>query len=212
MWKDLSKEWQAAFEEAWAAFCSGSVPIGAALFDRDGQLVFRDRNRCAEAGTVNRRISHAEANLLRKVDTDRSGDLRSMKLYTTMEPCPMCMGTIVMANIRDIDYAAADDYCGAVHLLRDDAYMNAKHTKYRHMGGEHELFQLTIQSYYELKRIDEGHTDVVLKDFRKSNPRAVAIAEKLYQDKLLDRWSKEKEVSGVFDAVCAMNGELPESI
>ena len=39
MWRDLSHQWQIVFEEAWKAFGFGSTPIGAALFDREGQLI-----------------------------------------------------------------------------------------------------------------------------------------------------------------------------
>lgn len=205
MWKDLSIEWQAAFAEAWNAFCRGSVPIGAALFDENGQQAAVDRNRCAESDTVNRRISHAEANLLRGLSTDRYRNLQRMKLYTTMEPCPMCMGTIVMANIRDVSYAAADAYCGAIHLLADDPYMNGKRTRVQHMGGGHELFQLVLQSYYELRLMDSGYTGKVLENFEKTSPDAVRIARELYRDRLLDQWAGEKTANEVFDLIAGFH-------
>ena len=37
MWCDLSIQWKTAFEEAWRAFCTGNIPIGAALFDENGE-------------------------------------------------------------------------------------------------------------------------------------------------------------------------------
>ena len=83
MWKDLSSGWQAVFEEAWRAFGFGSTPIGAAIFDKEGKLILSDRNRSREADTVNREISHAEANALRRLDTDRVNS-RELVLYTSM--------------------------------------------------------------------------------------------------------------------------------
>ena len=71
MWIDISKQWQTAFEEAWDAFCTGSIPIGAAVFDENGELILKDHNRAQLPETVNRRIAHAEANLLRRLDTAR---------------------------------------------------------------------------------------------------------------------------------------------
>lgn len=210
MWQDLQYEWQVTFEEAWTAFCNGSTPIGGALFDDKGQLVIRDRNRAAENGTINRKISHGEANILRKLNTDERPDYKTMKLYTTMEPCPMCMGTIVMAGIRDVSYASRDTYCGAVHMLKVDAYMNSKNTKCTYVGGMLEMFQITMQSYYEMRYVDLGRSGKVLEDFKNSNPKAVAIAEVLYKDKLLDKWNGEKTAGKVFNAVCAMADEIKE--
>ena len=190
MWKDNSKQWQIVFEEAWKAFGCGSIPIGAALFDKNGDLIISDRNRSREADTVNREISHAEANVLRRLDTDRynSGEL---VLYTSMEPCPMCMGMILMGHIREIHYAAADSYCGMVHLTDTDAYYKGKHMRCIREGGEKELFQLTIQSYNELKFIDNGASDKVIRMFAETSSTAVDIAKKLYEDKMLDRLVKE---------------------
>ena len=71
MWRDLSYQWQTVFEEAWKAFGFGSTPIGAALFDKEGQLILSDRNRSHEADTINKEISHAEANALRRMDTEK---------------------------------------------------------------------------------------------------------------------------------------------
>jgi tRNA(adenine34) deaminase len=45
MWKDLTLGWQIAFAEAWIAFGNGSCPIGAAIFDEEGNLLVREHNR-----------------------------------------------------------------------------------------------------------------------------------------------------------------------
>lgn len=201
MWNDIKREWQIALEEAWTAFCNGSTPIGAAIFDENNQLIIRDRNRANENGTKNRRISHAEANALRNLDTDRGYNLNKLRLYTTMEPCPMCLGTIIMAGVRNVHYAAADAYCGAMHLLDIDSYMMGKNTQCEYVGAELEFFQLTIQSYYELRYIELGSSDKVLKRFETKNPKAIGLARKLFAGKVLDEWSKEKSAAEVFDAI-----------
>ena len=191
MWKEISKQWQIVFEEAWEAFRRGSTPIGAALFDKNGNLILSDRNRSRETDTVNREISHAEANALRRLDTDRynSGEI---VLYTSMEPCPMCMGTILMGHVREIYYAAADSYCGMVHLIDTDYYYKGKNLKCVYEGGEKELFQLCIQSYYELRHLDKGASDKVIKQFAKTSSMAVNTAKKLYEEKILDRMVKDE--------------------
>ena len=201
MWKDISAPWRAAFEEAWEAFRAGSVPIGAALCDASGTILLRDRNRSNEADTVNRRISHAEANLLRRLDTS-VGDLYSLTLYTTMEPCPMCMGTAVMAGIRHLRSAARDPYCGMVHLAETEPYYAEKRLDFTIELGEVELVQLTVQSYRELRYVDSGASPKVLDKFEAYMPNAVAAARELYAAKELDRLADADTDAGeVFDRI-----------
>ena len=205
MWNDLSYEWKTVLTEAWNAFKNGSTPIGAALFTKDGELVLSDRNRSHEADTVNNEISHAEANALRRLDT-RVFNSRELTLYTSMEPCPMCMGMAIMGHIKDIRYAAYDSYCGMIHLTKTDPYYIGKGVKCVYAGDELEVFQLTIQSYYELRHIDRGCSDKVLNMFYKTNAAAVQTAKKLYKEKTLDELAqKNTECKEVFDMIIDMN-------
>ena len=190
MWSDLSVQWKTVFDEAWRAFCFGSTPIGAALFDKSGRLILSDRNRSREADTVNREISHAEANALRRLDTDSSNS-REAILYTSMEPCPMCMGMILMGHIKEVRSAAYDSYCGMVHLTKTEPYYIGKNINCIYVGGEAELFQLTVQSYYELRHIERGASGKVLSKFFETNSKAVDIAKLLYKDKTLDRVAQD---------------------
>ncbi len=48
MWNDLSKEWQKTFELAWIAFQNGSIPIGAMITDRSGNMIIAGRNETFE--------------------------------------------------------------------------------------------------------------------------------------------------------------------
>ena len=45
LWNDLLHPWQICVEEAWTAYCAGSIPIGAAILDPTGLLVARGHNR-----------------------------------------------------------------------------------------------------------------------------------------------------------------------
>ncbi len=203
MWNDLSAQWRIAFEEAWEAFLGGGIPIGAAIFDPQGRCLVRDRNRTAEEGIPNRSIAHAEANALRRLDT-AACDVREAVLYTTMEPCPMCMGTAVMANIKHLRYAAGDPYCGCVHWKDADPYLRGKRLDYTRVGGEMELAQLAMQSYHELQGMERGGSDVVLERFRAYSPRAVAVGEALFAERALDRMAERgASAREVYDAVAS---------
>ena len=201
MWENLSEIWKAAFEEAWEAFKSGSIPIGAVITDKSGNILLKDHNRSSESGIINRSISHAEANALRNLDTSEYNP-RSLTLYSTMEPCPMCFGTAVMANIKRLRYAARDPHCGFVHIKDEDAYLRSKNLDYCFENDEKELVQLTIQSYHELRYISMGGGDGVLNKFRLLNGKAVGIAERLFAERKLDSLAESGESLGtVYDLI-----------
>lgn len=201
MWNNLSEAWQCAFEEAWASFKSGSIPIGAVIADENGNIILKDHNRSKEPDTVNRNISHAEANSLRRLDTSQYNP-KKLVLYATMEPCPMCMGTAVMSNIKHLRYAARDLYCGCVHLKDSDPYLMGQRLDYFFADDEMEFVQLTIQSYHEFRYVGQGASDVVLNHFRKTNERAVNLAEEFFAEQILDSFSNaQKDFSEVYDYI-----------
>ena len=201
MWEELSTEFKTAFEEAWTAFMNGNIPIGAVVCDGNGNILIREHNRTAESGPVNRKIAHAEMNAISRIDTSEV-NVKSVVLYTTMEPCPMCMGTAVMSNIRHLRYAARDPYCGAVHLKEDDPYLRSQDLDYTHTGGAAEFVQLVLQSYHELKCIESGSSDAVLRRFSEVYGEAVETARKLFAYKKLDDMAlKDVPVKDVCDMI-----------
>ena len=201
MWNDVTDVWKRALKEAWISFISGSTPIGAVLCDREGKIILSDHNRNHEAQTINKKIAHAEANLLRALDSSVY-DPKALTLYSTMEPCPMCMGTIVMANIKTVRYAAADPYCGMTHLVKTEPYYLSQNVSCDYVGKELEQFQLTIQSYFELRYIEQGANGLVLGKFAELCPEAVKAAERLFKTKWLDKAAEaEKDVGEVFDHI-----------
>lgn len=202
MWQDLSPVWQTAFREMWASFCEGSTPVGAVLCDADGSILLSDRNRNQAPETRNRRISHAEANILRRLDT-AAHDPRTLTLYTTMEPCPMCMGTALMSNLKRIHSAARDPYCGMAHLLETEPYYRRKNITLTFAGGEAEYFQLTVQAYHELRYMEQGGGGDVFAAFARICPAAADAAKSLYAAKALDAAAADGQDAGsVFDRIC----------
>lgn len=123
VWTTLPPPLQEAVEEAWSAYCAGSLPHGAVITDAQGRVLARGRNRIyeQEAGGASRPLSghplaHAEVNALLALDY-ASVDVRSCVLYATTEPCPLCTGALVMAGVRELRYAARDTYGGAISWL-----------------------------------------------------------------------------------------------
>lgn len=204
MWTDISDIWKKAFREAWTSFRNGCTPIGAVLTDESGNIILSDHNRCNESDIINRKISHAEANMLRRLDTTKY-EAKKLTLYSTMEPCPMCLGIAVMSNIRQLQYAARDPYCGFVHIRDYDSYIEKRSENYQFIDSEMEYVQLVIQSYYELRYIELGASDNVLNAFNKLNNSAVRIAKSLFESKVLDAFVEENlEFGNVYDYIIGL--------
>jgi tRNA(adenine34) deaminase len=127
MWDQLSSPWRACVEEAWTAYRAGSIPIGAVITDGTGHLVARGRNRIHEPAAQGyplsgNRLAHAEMNALLALG-ECDVDPRTCTLYTTTEPCPMCLGTIRMVCIGEIRYASRDPVAGSMALATATPYM-----------------------------------------------------------------------------------------
>lgn len=206
MWCDLSKEWQRAFEEAWDSFKGGSIPIGAIITDQNGNVLMTGRNEIGEGRYPNQRVAHAEASCVRNLDIERYKELSEYHLYTTMEPCPMCMGTIVMGGIRKVHVAAKDGYCGALHYAEDDPYIKAKGMHIYLEEGEMEAVQLTQQIYHGLWN-DNGQLNKVTEAFQKDCPKAAEVAIRLYEEKYLHKCVENNmPYSDVYNSLCEMLG------
>lgn len=135
-WRSLSAPWQACLEQAWQAYCSGSLPIGAAIVDANKQIIARGRNRRHDPresnGLINgSKLAHAELNALISLPEDDSAR-HGWSLYTTTEPCPLCVGALYMAGLRTLYYAAHDPWAGSVDLLGKTPYLRQKPIQVHH--------------------------------------------------------------------------------
>ena len=135
MWENLSPQWQAALEMAWEAYCSGTIPIGAVIADAEGNIYARGRNRIMDTSAPDNQVcanelAHAELNALLslKLDYDEC-KAKSVALYTTMEPCPLCMGAVYMSDVKTLHYAAHDPWAGSTNLLGTTPYLSRKPIK-----------------------------------------------------------------------------------
>ena len=133
MWSELSEPWQACLELAWEAYCHDCYPIGAVVTDKDGNIHARGRNRIYDKKRPEGRqrgdeLAHAEVEALHALDY-ASFDPHTYILYTTTEPCPMCMGTFYMSGLRTLHYAARDPWGGSVNLLGTTWYLSLKPIK-----------------------------------------------------------------------------------
>lgn len=130
MWSDLTPAWQACLELAWEAYCDDCIPIGAVVADANGKILTRGRNRVYPRSAWKEHpfgveIAHAEVEALRALDYS-GADYHHFSLFTTTEPCPMCMGMLYMSGVRTLCYAAHDPWAGSVNLLGTTWYLSRK--------------------------------------------------------------------------------------
>jgi len=107
---------RAALALAAEALTAGELPI-AALLVRDGQVIAQSTTAERREG---RRLVHAELLTLDAADRlHPTGDERARSiLYTTLEPCPMCLGAAMSFGVGVVCYALASPTDGAVALMR----------------------------------------------------------------------------------------------
>ena len=116
---DLEKVMREALAEADAAGQAGELPIGAVLL-LDGEIIARGRARHNE---IKSQIRHAELNaLLDGGDKLWTGFCRTV-LFTTVEPCPMCLGAVVMADVPHIIYALHDENVKSKMTIEANPYV-----------------------------------------------------------------------------------------
>jgi tRNA(adenine34) deaminase len=99
-----------AMKEAMIAQNKGEVPVGSILI-KDSQIIAKAHN-CPISN--NDPTAHAEIEVLRKAGKIlQNYRLPKTTLYTTLEPCTMCLGAIIHARIERIVFAASDPKSGA---------------------------------------------------------------------------------------------------
>jgi cytosine/creatinine deaminase len=105
---------EVALEEARIGLEEGGVPIGAALFDRDGRLLGRGRNRRVQEGDPS---AHGETDAFRRSGRQRS--YRDTVLVTTLAPCWYCSGLIRQFGIGRVVVGESVNFRGGIDWLRE---------------------------------------------------------------------------------------------
>jgi len=103
-----------AIEEARAGLSEGGIPIGAALFDKDGNLLGRGHNRRVQENDPS---IHGETDAFRKAGRIR--DYRDTYLVTTLAPCWYCSGLIRQFNIGNVIIGESVTFQGGVDWLKE---------------------------------------------------------------------------------------------
>lgn len=195
MWHELPEPWRVSFEQAWEAYRNGSIPIGAALADEHGDVIARGRSRQYEREAPKGQIawsklSHAELNTLLQVSAHDHPNIRGCTLYTTVEPCPLCFGAIVMSNVRNLCYAARDAWAGSTNLLHASFYISGKHISVSGPVEKLEIVSTAINTEYFLRN-SGAHNNAVIDAWRRDCPEGVRLGREWHETGWLAGMAKE---------------------
>ena len=105
---------QAAISEARAGLAEGGIPIGSVLVT-DGAVVGRGHNRRVQDGSV---IHHAEMNCLENAGRRPGSEYRRATLYSTLSPCDMCSGAVLLYGIPRVVVGENRTFQGPEDYLR----------------------------------------------------------------------------------------------
>jgi creatinine deaminase len=104
-----------AVEEARQGLAEGGIPIGAALFNRDGQLLGRGHNRRVQENDPS---AHGETDAFRRAGRQRS--YRNKIMVTTLAPCWYCSGLVRQFGIGTVVVGESVNFRGGIDWLRQN--------------------------------------------------------------------------------------------
>jgi cytosine/creatinine deaminase len=104
---------QVAIEEARLGLAEGGIPIGAALFDRQGKLLGRGHNRRIQEDDPS---VHGETDAFRRAGRQRS--YRDKIMVTTLAPCWYCSGLVRQFKIGTVVVGESENFAGGIDWLR----------------------------------------------------------------------------------------------
>lgn len=127
-------------------------PFGAVIVNKNGEIIAQANNQVIK---TNDPTAHAEIQAIRMASQKlKTYDLEDLILYTSCEPCPMCLSAIIWANIKEVYYGCTKDDAGKIGF-RDDII-------YEYLKGEKKELLKMIQ-------IDRDECKKIFDEYKKNN-------------------------------------------
>ena len=105
---------KAAIDEARQGLKEGGIPIGCVIV-HNGKIIGRGHNRRVQKGSA---ILHGEMDALENTGRQPASVYRESVLYTTLSPCSMCSGAIMLYNIPKVIIGENKTFLGEEELLK----------------------------------------------------------------------------------------------
>ena len=113
---DYQSMLEIAIEEARLGLAEGGIPIGAALFDKNGNLLGRGHNQRVQENDPS---IHGETDAFRKAGRQRN--YRDKIMVTTLAPCWYCSGLVRQFNIGTVVVGEAENFDGGIEWLKENS-------------------------------------------------------------------------------------------
>ncbi len=139
---------EAAINEAKIGLKEGGIPIGSVIVF-NGKIIGKGHNKRVQKGSV---VLHGEMDALENTGRLTASQYKQCTLYTTLSPCAMCTGAILLYGIPKVVIGENQTFLGSEHLLKENGLevIVADNSECK------ELMQNFIQKYPELWHEDIG--------------------------------------------------------
>ncbi|PHR71931.1 MAG: tRNA-specific adenosine deaminase [Lutibacter sp.] len=112
----MDKFMQATIAEAKKGLEEGGIPIGSVLV-HNNEIIGRGHNKRVQSGSV---VLHGEMDALENAGRLSASIYKESILYTTLSPCPMCTGAILLYGIKKVIIGENKTFLGSEKLLKEN--------------------------------------------------------------------------------------------
>lgn len=112
----MNKFLQATINEAKMGLKEGGIPIGSVLV-YEGEIIGKGHNKRIQKGSV---VLHGEMDALENAGRQPASVYKECTLYTTLSPCPMCTGAILLYGIKKVVIGENKTFQGSEKLLEEN--------------------------------------------------------------------------------------------
>jgi tRNA(Arg) A34 adenosine deaminase TadA len=183
----LDAAWQRALWQAWRAHGLGNIGVGAVLTDRTGTIVAEGRNRVNDTTAPPGRLygsylAHAEMDVMAQLTV---GDYEHYTIWTTLEPCLLCMSAVVTTHVGSVRFAAPDPLWVGIEGLPSLNVQARKRWPERlgPMAGPVASFCAVLPMVWFFRRQGGG---AAVSAYEEDHPGLVALARRLAGERSLD--------------------------
>lgn len=110
----MDQYFEEALNQAKKSFKEGGIPIGSVLV-HNGQIIGKGHNQRIQQGSV---VLHGEMDALENAGRQEAAIYKQSVIYTTLSPCPMCTGAILLYGIPKVVIGENKTFLGAEALLK----------------------------------------------------------------------------------------------
>jgi len=177
--------WNTCLDLAIESFNAQSLAIASVITNADNEILAAGSNQLRDNRNSHNKIflstiAHAEMNAIHNLGiTGMTG--RDFTLYTTVEPCPMCMGAIALSRIKKVVIASKDPYAGSAKWADANQYIKGKNIRISFEEGYYNKLFFALH-YLSIKRqLQDRPNHMIFEVFRTHYEKEISEIDGLLQ-------------------------------